>query len=140
MEQVKTFWRSVILDETAQDVTAAWVDFGSEASVKVGENSVVIAVSIDANDSTDIRFRLLKQFASSGATWFSSTIDTVAADRIKFREQMWEYDVDGADADVCVEFNIKGASAIKLQIQCGVVGGTAGQLDAAYATFITSTE
>jgi len=116
---------------SAQDLTAAWVDLGSEYEV-AGARFVGVYVNLDINSSSDARIRFLGKHTGAHADEFVLPIRTVGASDVKVEDEYIEFNTDadqkmliGADLDGVVMF-------LQVQVQAGTVGVTAGQIDDAW--------
>jgi hypothetical protein len=116
-----------------QDLTALWVDLGSEVDCR-GYNTIGIWITLDINDSTDARIKVLAKHTFGGAEEYSMPISIVGATDVKITEEYMEFDVDADQLIVisCTTANI--IPYIQVQVQADVVGAVAGQIDAAYIT------
>ena len=123
----------VSLIGSAQNFTGSMADLGSEIDCR-GYKYLRVFLTLDINDSFDCRIAVLAKHTSAGAEEYiydpnkwtvrDSTLSAFGA----YRE--WNTD---ADALYILEIEMDNAIPyIQIQIQAGTVGGTAGQIDAAY--------
>ena len=111
-----------------QDITGSWADVGSYIDVK-DYSEITFAITVDINSSENVRFRCVSTLENSGTpTEYVSTIATVSASNIAIEDEFIEL-TDDADQSFLVTFKPK-TPYIKLQVQAGTVGATAGQVDA----------
>ena len=116
-----------------QDLTAVWVDLGSELYV-AGAQYIGLWVVLDINSSNNARVRLLAKTESAGTDEYLLPIETAGASDIKVEDEYLEFNAD-ADQKVLLSWRLNGLVAyVQFQVQVSAVGGTAGQIDSAYAT------
>ena len=112
-----------------QAFTAAWVDMGGILDVR-GAGNIGLYVNLDINNSTDCRVRLIA-LHTDGGDEYVVPIYTVTAGAVNVQDQYHEFS-DDADQNMLLEWELKGIVPFaQFQIQCAVVGATAGQIDAA---------
>jgi len=117
----------------AQDLTAAWADLGAELTV-TGARTIALWTTLDINDSINARVRLLVKWENAGADEYVLPIRTVGASAVLVEDEYIEFNVD-ADQQMILSWDLDGlVFYAQFQVQAGVVGATAGQIDAAYVT------
>lgn len=117
------------LISAAQDFTGSWADLGSEIAVE-GYNVLGVYLVLDANDSLDMRLRVLAKHTSSGTDEYSFIEGTGTAN--EFDVGYYEF-ATNADQKVFIPIPIDNCVPyVQLQIQTGTVGSTAGQVDSAH--------
>ena len=117
----------------AQNLTAAWADLGAELTV-TGARAIALWVTLDINDSINARVRLLVKWESGGADEYTLPIRTVGAAVVQVEAEYVEFNVD-ADQQMILSWDLDGlVFYAQFQVQAGVVGAAAGQIDAAYVT------
>jgi len=102
---------------TAQDLTAAYADFGSEIDMQ-GYTHLRIAIVADANDSEDVTLKLLGLDESGGSDEYEIEGGTTQA--------LWAG--AGSDSKFSYTFDVKGTPFVQLQAIAGTVGATPGDL------------
>lgn len=123
----------LIAPASPQNLTAVWADLGNELYVE-GAWTISLWLNVDINNSQNARVRLLAKRESAGADEYSLAIETVGASAISVEEEYKEFNVD-ADQKVKLDWTLGGSiSYVQFQVQAGVVGAVAGQIDSAYAT------
>lgn len=116
----------------AQDLTANWADLGAELDVE-GVRTIALFLTLDINDSTNARVRLVALHASGG-TEHVLAIRTVGSSAVTVEDEYIEFN-DDADQSVVLPFEIYAVCPlVKFQVQAGAVGASAGQIDAASVT------
>jgi len=116
-----------------QALTANWVDLGNEQYV-AGARRAGLWLTLDINDSTDARVRCLAKHENAGAEEYTLSIRTVGASDVKLEPEYFEFNVD-EDRLMLLSVELDGlVPYVQFQVQAGVVGATAGQIDAAYLT------
>lgn len=119
--------REVVID-SAQDLTASWVDLGSEINMH-GFNSMAIWAVLDINNSNNARIRALAKLDSAGAREYQLVIKTVGTSDVAIEGHYFEWNVD-ADMNTLIQVDTDGlVPYVQLQVQAGTVGATAGQID-----------
>ncbi|GAG25429.1 unnamed protein product, partial [marine sediment metagenome] len=114
-------------------LTNAWADLGDELFVR-GAEWIALYVVLDINDSQNARVRLLAKLEADGANEYSLPIRTVAADVVRIEPEIKEFNVD-ADQSIALSWHLdKSVSWVQFQVQAGVVGAVAGQIDLANVT------
>lgn len=108
---------------SAQDLTAAYADFGSEISMN-GDNKLGIWITADVNDSEDVDLKVLGKWESGGTDEYE--IDGIAV------ETLWT--TGASDFKKYYEFDVGTIPYIQLQAIAGTVGATAGDLTIKYNT------
>jgi hypothetical protein len=117
----------------AQNLTANWVDLGAELHV-AGAKAIGLWVTLDINDSTNARVRLIAKHTSAGAEEYVVPIRTVGASDVAVEDQYHEFN-DDADQSMLLSWALDGlVPYVQFQIQAGAVGAAAGQIDAAHVT------
>lgn len=117
----------------AQNLTTSWADLGAEISV-VGYTHLGVWVEVDINDSTNVRIRALAKHTQGGSEEYELPILSVGASDIQVEDAYFEF---GDDADqkkllkICTDNIIP---FVQLQVQTGVAGASAGQIDTCYIT------
>jgi hypothetical protein len=117
----------------AQDLTASWADLGDE--IEMGGYTELLAwLTIDINNSLDVRVRALVKHTQGGAEEFLLPIQTIGASSVKVEGHYYEFNVD-ADQLMVLPFHLPNdVPFVQLQVMAGTVGATAGQIDAAEIT------
>lgn len=111
-----------------QDVTAAWVDIGPNPVIDTqGYSELFVYVVLDINDSTDVRIKGVALTAAAGLDEFDFPTEAVSATEVKVTSQYIEFDTD-ADQNMVLRFDVGAVPFIKLQVEAGAVGATAGAL------------
>jgi hypothetical protein len=123
--------RSIL--SSAQDLTASWADLGDEQRTG-GYRWVGLWVTVDINDSNDVRIKALAKHASGGTEEYSLPIKTVSAGSIAVQDEYFEL-TDDADQKVLLTWELDYlVPYVQFQVEAGTVGATAGQIDNAYVT------
>lgn len=121
------------LEATPQDLTGSWADLGAEIPM-AGFSRLGLYLTVDINDSVDVRVRALAKHTSAGAEEYPLPIETVSASDVKIEPKYIEFNTD-ADQLILLEIETNRIIPVcQIQIQAGTVGATAGQIDAAYIT------
>jgi len=116
-----------------QDLTAAWADLGAELYVQ-GAQNLGLWLSVDINNSTDVRVRCLAKLEAAGAVEYSLPIRTVGAADVLIEDEYLELNVD-ADQNLLLGFQLDGlVPVVQFQVMTAVVGVAAGQIDYAAVT------
>jgi hypothetical protein len=102
---------------SAQDLTDAYADFGSEIDMR-GFTHLSVYITTDVNDSENVTLKLLGKHTSAGTDEYELNGGTTQA--------LWT--TGASDSKVHYEFDVKGVAFIQLQAIAGTVGGTAGDL------------
>jgi len=102
---------------TAQDLTAAYADFGAEIDVR-GYNTLGVFVVSDVNDSENVTLKALAKTTSGGTDEFELESNG--------SYELWT--TGASDAKTYYEFEVDAIPFIQLQAIAGTVGGTAGDL------------
>jgi len=120
----------VPLIAAAQDITASWVQLGSDI-LTIDRMSFKGWIVVDINDAENVRIRVSALSEVGGLEGYFdpnkirlrlSTLDATA-------ESYFELDVD-ADDTYILEVDLDGSTpAIALYVQAGTAGATAGQID-----------
>lgn len=119
---------------TPQDITASWVDIGSEI-VMAGFSELGLWIDLDINDSENVRIRVLaKNDEVSSTSEYNLPIKTVGSTDVKVESLYYEFNEDD-DQKMLLEIDTSGhAKKVQIQIQAGTVGASAGQITSIYAT------
>lgn len=121
------------LVSTAVDFTAAFADLGVEIPC-AGYKKIGVWLTLDVNDSENMRIKALAKHTSGGAEEYNLPIESAAPDKITVQDEYYEF-VDDNDQLVLLTIEVDNiVPYLQLQIQAGVVGATAGQADAVYIT------
>lgn len=116
-----------------QALTVNWVDLGGEQFVQ-GATRASIWIELDINDSANARVRMLAKWEEDGANEYVLPILTVAAAVVQVEDEFIEFNVD-ADQSMKLAWELDGTFPwVQFQVQAGVVGAAAGQIDSAYIT------
>ena len=119
------------IKETAQNLTTSWVDIGSEIDVS-RYRYLRLWVNLDINDSNNARIRVLHKRAAAGTDEYNEVIQTASASDYKIEDHYFEFNAD-ADQKAAIDIDLKNlAKVIQVQVQCSVVGASAGQIDSIY--------
>ncbi len=102
---------------TAQDLTDAYADYGSEIDMR-GYNRLGVYIITDVNDSQNVKLQVLGKHTPEGTDEY--TIDGIA------EKDLWT--TSGTDSKIYYEFDIKTIPYIQLQAKAGTVGTTPGDL------------
>lgn len=121
----------VALISAAQAFTDAWVNLGAEIPMH-GWRSCVFYLTLDVNDDSDLRFRVLAKHESGGAEEYTFPILSPGSGVVAVQDEYFEF-TDDADQLITIPVETLGAAPyLQAQIQRGVNGaGTAAQIDAA---------
>lgn len=120
------------LISSAQNLTANWVDLGSELDTE-GVRTIGLYLTLDINDSLNARVRLVT-LHTSGGTEHVIPIRSVGTSDIAVEDEYIEFE-DDADQSMMLPFEIYAVCpCVKFQVQAGTVGASAGQIDAANVT------
>ena len=123
----------IVAAAAPQNLTAAWVDLGDELFVQ-GAEWIALWIVLDINDSQNARVRLLAKREADGANEYSLPIRTVAAAVVLIEPEIKEFNTD-VDQSIALSWRLdKSVSWVQFQVQAGVVGATAGQIDLAHVT------
>lgn len=129
--QLKSDDSGIQLISSPQNFTASWVNLGAEIPM-FGFNTLKLFLTFDKNDSTDMRVRVLEKHESAGVEEYPGIIETLGTSVISVEPAYWEL-VNDVDQLIPLPYKTDGTVPyIRVQIQAGVVGTTAGQVDAAY--------
>jgi hypothetical protein len=110
------------------NVTASWADIGAEVDMR-GYTKLGVWAVVDINDSENFRIRALGKHTSAGATEYVLPIRMVRSDVVDVDDEYFEFAND-SDQNVFLEVDTTNLiHYVQLQIQAGVVGSTAGQID-----------
>lgn len=124
---------AVTLEGTPQDLTANWADYGSEISMQ-GFSRLGLFLTLDINDSLNVRVRVLAKHTNAGAEEYNLPIKTVSSTDVKIEPEYIEFNTD-ADQLVILEVDTNLIVPIcQVQISAGTAGATEGQFDASYIT------
>ena len=105
----------------AQDVTASWVDLGSEVETW-GSQTITLWVNVDINSSNNIRVRALAKHTSAGTDEYVFPIETAGTSDVDVEDHYFEFNVD-ADQKMILNWNLNGTVPyIQFQVQAGTVG------------------
>ncbi len=127
------FQGPVSLIAAPQALTANWVDLGDEQFVQ-GARHLGLYVDLDINDSTNARVRALAKLTDGGALEYVLPIRTVAGAIVQLEDQVLEFNVD-ADQQMVLSWELDGlVPRVQFQVQAGVVGAAAGQIETAWVT------
>lgn len=116
-----------------QNFTAGWVDLGFEIDCRT-YNTLAVWLELDINLSNNARIRALTKLTLGGTNEYVLPIRTVSATDVKVDAEYTEFNTD---ADQSMVLSVELANVVpfvQFQIQAGTVGGTAAQIDSAYAT------
>ena len=102
---------------TAQDLTDAYADFGSEIDMR-GYNRLGVYIITDVNDSETVTLQVLGKHTSAGTDEYS--IDGIS------EKTLWT--TSASDGKLYFEFDIGTIPFVQLQAKAGTVGSTAGDL------------
>jgi hypothetical protein len=114
-----------------QNFTAAWADLGPEISL-YGYNKLKLWLTLDINDSTDLRVRVVEKHESGGVEEYPMVLEAYNAADVRWQPGYWEMEVD-ADTLAPLIFRADGLTPVgQVQIMAGTLGvGTDAQMDAA---------
>lgn len=116
---------------TAQTITGAWADLGSEITTK-GYNVIGLWIDLNINDSTNVRFRCLLKHTSAGADEFSLPILTAGASSIAAEVEYVELNVD-ADQKLILSWDLDCVVPyVQFQVMAGAAGASPGIVTTAY--------
>lgn len=117
-----------VVKSTAQDLTTSWVDLGDEIDMN-GFNCIGLWVTLDINSTNDPRIRAIAKLDTAGSKEYILQIETVGTSAVSIENKYYEWNVD-ADTETMLMIDTKGlVPKVQLQVQCGTVGATAGQID-----------
>ncbi len=124
----KNYLTREVVKTTAQAFTTSWVDLGSEIEMN-GFNSLAVWATLDINDTNNARIRALAKLDADGSKEYQMVIKSVGASDVKIEDHYFEWNAD-ADMETILQIDTDGlVPKIQLQIQCGTVGASAGQID-----------
>jgi hypothetical protein len=101
---------------TAQDLTAAYADFGAEIDMR-GYDTLQIFVVVDVNDSLNVDLQVLGLHTSAGTEYGIYGVSAVS---------LWTSVV--SDFNRVYEFDTGGIPYVQIQAIAGTAGATAGDL------------
>lgn len=117
----------------AQNFTAAWADCGTEIPTS-GSTHLGIWLTLDVNDSLNMRVKALAKHTSGGTDEYELVIKTLSATDVKVDAGYIEFNTD-ADQKVILSIPLDGlVPYVQLQIMAGTAGATPGQVDSLYTT------
>ena len=114
----------------AQNVGVSWaaVSGNTDAAIEVtGYKKVIFPISIEINDSSNLRFRVLWGASESASSLYRLPIQTVGATSVAIAPEYKEYSTD-EDGLSLLEFDIPPINWIVLQAQVSAQGTTSAQL------------
>lgn len=115
-----------------QALTNAWVNLGPRVFVQ-GAQAIGLWLTLDINLSNNARVRPLIAHTVGGAL-HTLPIKTVGASAVLLEPEYDEFNVD-ADRLMAISWDLDGVVAeVQFQVMVAVVGGTAGEIDAAWVT------
>lgn len=124
----KNYLTREVVKSSAQAFTTSWVDLGSEIEMN-GFNTLAIWATLDINDTNNPRIRALAKLDEGGAKEYNMVIKAVSSSDVKIEDHYFEWNAD-ADMETLIQVDTEGLiPKIQLQIQCGTVGASAGQID-----------
>ncbi len=128
---------AVDLITAAQNFTDAWVDIGNEIDL-YGYSGLTLFFTLDINDDSDLRFRVLGKHESAGTEEYLLSIKTTGAAVVAVEGLYYEFTQD-SDQLIAVSISTSGELPIgQVQIMRGTNGaGVAAQVDA--LSYIRST-
>lgn len=110
---------------TAQDVTDAWADLGTNIDVNM-QDYISLFLQVDINSSEDFRIRAVANDTLSGTDNYLFPIKTISASDVQVASAYYELSSD-ADQNIVLDWELnKNVPFIKFQISAGTVGATAG--------------
>lgn len=126
------------LISSAQALTSGWADLGPEIDCR-GYNNIKVWITLDINNAQDARVRVLSKHTYAGSEEYQMPIETPITSGSyttgyyiagRYREF-----VDDTDQLVCFTWDVDNSIPyVQVQVSAGVVGATAGEIDAAYVT------
>jgi hypothetical protein len=124
------------LIDSAQDLTASWVDLGDPVNTNTMEN-VGLWLNVDINNSLNARVRALAQKTKTGGTGdeYVMPIRVVTASDVKVEPEYIEFNNDADQLMILAVGTDRLIPFIQFQVQAGTVGATAGQIDTAHVSF-----
>jgi hypothetical protein len=121
------------LKTTAQDLTTSWVDIGGEINI-TGYRYLHLWINLDINSTNNARFRVLFKRESAGTDEYGyyTKSSSNGVSTITGNGHYYEFGTD-ADQKIVVDIGLKsGYPYCQVQVSCGTVGATAGQIDSIY--------
>lgn len=119
------------LKATTQDLTASWVDIGSEIQTE-GYKQLLLWVNLDINSSNNARIRVLAKRANAGADEYVLPIKTIGTSDVKIEDEYFEFN-DDADQKMVIPIDLDNLIPwVQVQVQAGTVGATAGKIVSIY--------
>ncbi len=123
----------VDLVTVAQDFTAAWADLGNEIQTD-GIGTITNWLTLDINGSTNARIRLVGRHTSGGNDYPLPTYTVGAVTLIEHTYMEFNQDIDQL---MPLFWYLAGSFPfVQFQIQAGVVGAPAAQIDNAVITTV----
>lgn len=111
-----------------QDITASWVDLGSEILVD-GYTNLGLWVKLIINDSVNVRLKVLAKQTESATDEFEVPIKTIGSTSIDLNTPYYEFDAD-VDQNMLLEVDTGGyVGFIQIQVQAEIIGATAAQIE-----------
>jgi hypothetical protein len=122
-----------VLTSTPQNLTTSWVDLGGEIDVGTKKfNTIHLWVTLDINDSNNIRFKILDKWESAGADEYERATISTSANVLYVEPTYYEFNID-EDKKYHFVFGLDNVTPyVQIQVQVGTAGATPAQIDAAY--------
>jgi len=127
--------REIVAATAPQDLTAAWAAIGGDDSELAvdGARFFGLWLDLDINSSQDVRVRLVGRYTTGGDDYVLP-IKTVSSSDVKIEDDYVELN-DDADQKIIISWDLDCIFPfVEIQVQAGVVGATAGQIDGAQVT------
>ena len=115
---------------SAQTLTDAWADLGSEIDMR-GYNNLNIYITVDINDSIDVRLKTLGKYESAGTDEFDFSIETTDSGSVKINPKYYEFNSD-IDQLQIMKIPTNGIPYIQLQIMAVATGSSIGSISDCY--------
>jgi len=120
------------LISAAQAFTADWVDLGGEIDVG-GMDTFSLCLEFDANDSLNMRVRVLTKTPKSTTLEYVPNLKPRSASVNAIADEYDELDVDTVDQNKQLFYRFRGCvQTVQVQIQAGTPGVSPGRVVTAY--------
>ena len=117
-----------------QNLTTSWANIGAVLPCG-GYNTLGLWLTITANNSTGIQFRMQGLLASEASEKYSGTIGTINGSLVNIDDLYYELS-NNESMLIVIEIPIHNIIPYaQLQVQATSVGSTAGRIDLAHVTY-----
>jgi hypothetical protein len=123
-----------LISGDAQAFTASWVNLGGVINAK-SASAIGLFLKLDVNNTTDMRIRAVGKLTESATDLYYIPIKTVGASKVNVEAEYIEFTND-IDQNAILEIITDGLIPyIQFQIECSVVGVSAGTVAEANISF-----